>query len=70
MARWRAPLNAAHALGFAGKMLSGDKARSAQLIAAFCAPGETLVGWVVLSTPVRPPRGDARKDNSHVLSYW
>lgn len=63
-------LNAAHALGFAGKMLSGDKARSAQLMAAFCAPGETLVGWVVLGTPVRPPRGDARKDNSQVLSYW
>lgn len=63
-------LNAAHALGFAGKMLSGDKARSPQLIAAFCAPGETLVGWVVLGTPARPPRGDARKDNSQVLSYW
>jgi nitroreductase len=63
-------LNAAHALGFAGKMLSGDKARSPQVIAAFCAPGETLVGWVVLGTPVRTPRGDARKDGNNALSYW
>lgn len=63
-------LNAAHALGFAGKMLSGDKARSPQLIEAFCTPGETLVGWVVLGTPVRSPRGDARKDGSKALSYW
>jgi nitroreductase len=63
-------LNAAHALGFAGKMLSGDKARSPRLIEAFCAPGETLVGWVVLGTPARTPRGDGRKDSTNTLSYW
>ncbi|MDZ7862263.1 nitroreductase [Acidovorax sp.] len=63
-------LNAAHALGFAGKMLSGDKARSPKLIEAFCVPGETLVGWVVLGTPARTPRGDGRKDNANTLSYW
>lgn len=46
-------LNAAHALGYAGKMLSGSKVRSAPVVAAFCGPGEILVGWVVLGTPVR-----------------
>jgi len=46
-------LNAAHALGYAGKMLSGSKVRSAPVVAAFCGPGEMLVGWVVLGTPVR-----------------
>jgi nitroreductase len=63
-------LNAAHAMGFAGKMLSGDKARSPTLIEAFCTPGETLVGWVVLGTPLRTPHGDARKDSHNALSFW
>ncbi len=44
-------LNAAHALGYAGKMLSGNKVRHAEVQAAFCEPGETLLGWVSLGTP-------------------
>lgn len=44
-------LNAAHALGYGGKMLSGAKVRAPAVVAAFCEPGETLVGWVVLGTP-------------------
>jgi hypothetical protein len=53
-------LNAAHALGFAGKILSGAKARHARIVAAFCAPGETLVGWVARGTATRQvaARGD------------
>ncbi|MCW5653621.1 nitroreductase family protein [Hydrogenophaga sp.] len=43
-------LNAAHALGYAGKMLSGAKVRAAPIVAAFCGPGESLVGWVVMGT--------------------
>jgi len=43
-------MNAAHALGYAGKMLSGSKVRAAPVVAAFCGPGETLVGWVVMGT--------------------
>lgn len=43
-------LNAAHALGYAGKMLSGSKVRAAPVVAAFCEPGEQLVGWVVMGT--------------------
>ncbi len=49
-------LNAAHALGFAGKMLSGAKVRHAAVQAAFCEPGETLVGWVALGTATPPPQ--------------
>lgn len=44
-------LNAAHGLGFGGKMLSGAKARDPGLVAAFCEPGETLLGWIALGTP-------------------
>jgi nitroreductase len=48
-------LAAAHALGFAGKMLSGAKVRAPSVVAAFCDPGETLVGWIGLGTAQRPP---------------
>lgn len=44
-------LTAAHALGYAGKMLSGHKVREQAVMSAFCRPGETLVGWMVLGTP-------------------
>lgn len=46
-------LFAAHALGFAGKMLSGAKVRWPAVVAAFCEPGEMLVGWVSLGTALR-----------------
>jgi nitroreductase len=63
-------LNAAHTLGYAGKMLSGDKARAPHLIQAFCQPGETLVGWIVLGTPLRALRSDGRKDSTQALRFW
>lgn len=64
-------LNAAHALGFAGKMLSGNKVRHAALQAAFCTQGETLLGWISLGTPARPPSaGHAKAGVDDVLSDW
>ena len=64
-------LDAAHALGFAGKMLSGAKVRHAAVQAAFCGPGETLVGWVALGTAVAPPRAHCPKAApSDVLEDW
>ena len=62
---------AAHLLGFGGKMLSGAKARNPAIAAAFCDPGETLVGWIALGTPVRKPAGPARKPApAEVLIEW
>jgi len=64
-------LNAAHALGFAGKMLSGHKVRQPVIQAAFCEPGETLVGWISLGTPSRRPSpGHAKASVEQVLSEW
>jgi nitroreductase len=64
-------LNAAHALGFAGKMLSGAKVRDPLLSQAFCSPGETLVGWIALGTATRPPATRAAKAaTSEVWSDW
>lgn len=64
-------LNAAHALGYAGKMLSGAKVRDPLLSRAFCAPGETLVGWIALGTATRPPSSRTPKAiPRNVWSDW
>ncbi|MCW5636809.1 MAG: nitroreductase family protein [Rubrivivax sp.] len=64
-------LNAAHALGFAGKMLSGHKVRQPAIQAAFCEAGETLVGWISLGTPTRAVSpGHAKAGVGDVLSDW
>lgn len=64
-------LAAAHALGYAGKILSGAKVRAPAVVAAFCEPGEVLVGWIGLGTPSRPP---ARKHDkpaaAQLLRWW
>lgn len=55
-------LSAAHLMGFGGKMLSGAKVRDATIQQAFCAPGETLLGWIALGTPSSSARRrEARK---------
>ncbi|GAP33738.1 nitroreductase family protein [Piscinibacter sakaiensis] len=64
-------LAAAHALGFAGKLLSGRKVREPRIVAAFCGPGETLVGWIALGTATRPPGPrPARPNADTVLDDW
>jgi len=64
-------LNAAHLLGFAGKMLSGRKARDPRVVAAFCGPGETLIGWIGLGTATRTPSARPSKAGvSGVLRDW
>lgn len=64
-------LAAAHLLGFGGKMLSGAKVRNPAIAAAFCEPGETLLGWIALGTPARRPAGPARKPTpAEVMVEW
>jgi nitroreductase len=64
-------LNAAHAMGFGGKMLSGAKARNPAIVSAFCGPGETLLGWIALGTPAASPaRPHAKARAADVLSEW
>jgi nitroreductase len=64
-------MNALHALGYAGKMLSGAKVRDAAIQAAFCEPGETLVGWIAIGTATREiaPAGDKPAPEA-VLREW
>jgi len=64
-------LNAAHALGFGGKMLSGAKARHPAVQQAFCGAGETLVGWIALGTPAASPAHKADKSAAgDVMREW
>jgi nitroreductase len=64
-------LNAVHALGYAGKMLSGAKVRHPGVQAAFCEPGETLVGWIALGTATREPAaGHDKPGVDRVLLDW
>lgn len=64
-------LNAAHLLGYGGKMLSGAKVRDPGLVAAFCEPGETLLGWIALGTSARRPAGPSRKGGvEQALQFW
>jgi nitroreductase len=64
-------LNAAHAMGFGGKMLSGSKVRHPALQQAFCTGGETLVGWIALGTPANSPSHKVNKPRAaDVLREW
>ncbi len=64
-------MNAAHALGYGGKMLSGAKVRHPAIQAALAAPGETLVGWIALGTPLAPPKPHRAKARvADILEDW
>lgn len=63
-------LNAAHMMGFAGKMLSGEKVRDPTMMAAFCLPHETLVGWISIGTSTRPLGTKNIKPLENILSFF
>lgn len=63
-------LNALHLMGFGAKMLSGRKANDPQVGAAFCGPGERLVGWIVAGTPTAFAKAKHDDDPGSVLGQW
>jgi nitroreductase len=63
-------LNAAHLMGFAGKMLSGERVRDQAIVSAFCLPGETLVGWVSIGTSSRALGTKHDKSVERILSFF
>lgn len=63
-------LNALHLMGYGAKMLSGRKAGDPAVRAAFCGPGETLVGWIVTGTPTTSSKPKHDDDPRSVLGEW
>lgn len=63
-------LNALHLMGFGAKVLSGASVRDPTIAAAFCAPGETLVAWIVAGVPGRPSHPKQPDLPANVLGRW
>jgi len=61
---------ALHVMGYGAKMVSGSRARDPAVAAAYCGPGETLVGWIAAGTTTSPPvpRGDV--DPATIISKF
>ena len=63
-------LTALHAMGFAGKMVSGHKAADPAIQAAFCAPGETLIDWIAAGTAAKTPHLRKNDNPDAILRRW
>jgi nitroreductase len=61
---------ALHVMGYGAKMVSGSRTRDPAVVAAYCGPGETLVGWIAAGTSHSPPvpRGDV--DPATIMSRF
>ncbi len=63
-------MNALQLMGYAGKMLSGARTADPAIAAAFCAPGETLVGWIAAGTAASPPHGREPDRPADIVAPW
>lgn len=63
-------MNALHLQGFGAKILSGRKCLHPGLVAAFCEPGEQLVGFVCIGTPTRALEPREADDAAGLLRAW
>jgi nitroreductase len=63
-------MNALQLMGFAGKVLSGARAADPSIAAAFCAPDETLVGWIAAGTAASPPSPREQDEPGRIVSRW
>jgi nitroreductase len=63
-------LNALHLMGYGAKVLSGASIYDADVEQAFCAPGETLLCWIVTGTPTRSAHSRYSDDAASILSDW
>jgi nitroreductase len=63
-------MNALQLMGYAGKVLSGSRVADPDIAAAFCEPGETLVGWIAAGTPSSPPHGREPDQPAAIVRRW
>jgi nitroreductase len=63
-------LLAAHALGYVGGWLTGWRAYSERVRAAFCAPGERIAGFIFIGRPARDLEERPRAPLATVVRPW
>jgi nitroreductase len=63
-------LLATHAMGFVGAWITGWAAYSETVRAAFCAPGERLVGFFFLGSPGQPLEERPRAPLATLMRRW
>jgi nitroreductase len=63
-------LNALHLMGYGAKVLSGASIYDLDVQKAFCAPGETLLCWIVTGTPTRSAHSRYSDDAASILTDW
>ena len=61
---------ALHMMGYGAKMLSGARAADPVISAAFCKPGETLVGWISAGIAQVVPKARAEIHPGRVLEVF
>lgn len=61
----------AHAYGYGARMVSGTKTRDRVLCAALgVGDEESLIGFICIGQPTRPPKAPSRAEISDVLTVW
>jgi len=63
-------LLAAHALGYVAGWVTGWRAYSPKVNAAFCAPGERIAGFIFVGHPAREIEDRPRRAASDVARQW
>ena len=63
-------LLATHAMGFVGGWITGWAAYDETVRAAFCAPGERIVGFFFLGSPAQPLEERPRAPLAAVMRRW
>jgi len=63
-------LLAAHALGYVGGWVTGWRAYSEDVRAAFCGPGEQIAGFIFIGHPANPLEDRERPPLDEVVRQW
>lgn len=63
-------LSAAHALGYVGGWITGWRAYSPMVNAAFAGPGERIAGFIFIGSPGRELEERPRPDPAEIIRNW
>ena len=63
-------LSAAHAMGYVGGWITGWRAYSPMVNAAFAQPGERIAGFVFIGSPGRELEERPRPDPAQIVKKW